>query len=256
MPSNIQVSGRKTIQLMNNTSFDDNMSWRPIIEGIFEAVRLILTADKTVLSITFRSLQTSSYATLLACLIGLPISVLIALQDFPGKRALKFMFKAMIGVPTVTLGLFLFILISRSGPFGFLEILYTVKGIAVGQAILVLPILVSFTVNAIESKDVELRELVRTLGATEIQTSIAIVREAYSGVTLAIISSFNRAFAELGIAMMLGANIRGVTRVLTTAIALETAKGELGLSFALSFILLIVVLSLNFFIDSIGRNIK
>jgi tungstate transport system permease protein len=232
------------------------MSWRPIIEGIFEAVRLIVTADKTVISITFRSLLTSSYATLLACLIGLPISVLIALQDFPGKRTLKFMFKAMVGVPTVTLGLFLFILISRSGPFGFLEILYTVQGIAVGQAILVLPILVSFAVSAIESKDVELRELVRTLGATEVQTSIAIVREAYNGVTLAIISSFNRAFAELGIAMMLGANIRGVTRVLTTAIALETAKGELGLSFALSFILLIVVLSLNFLIDAIGRNIK
>jgi tungstate transport system permease protein len=166
------------------------------------------------------------------------------------------MFKAMVGVPTVTLGLFLFILISRSGPFGFLEILYTVQGIAVGQAILVLPILVSFTVSAIESKDVELREIVRTLGATEVQTSIAIVREAYSGVTLAIISSFNRAFAELGIAMMLGANISGVTRVLTTAIALETAKGELGLSFALSFILLIVVLSLNLLIDAIGRNVK
>jgi tungstate transport system permease protein len=229
------------------------MSWNPIIDGIYEAVRLIVTADKTVLSITLRSLQTSSYATLLACLIGLPISVLIALQDFPGKRALKFLFKAMVGIPTVTLGLFLFILISRSGPFGFLEILYTIQGIAMGQAILVLPILVSFTVSAIESKNIELRELVRTLGASEVQTSIAIVREAYNGVTLAVLSSFNRAFAELGIAMMLGANIRGVTRVLTTSIALETAKGELGLSFALSFILLIVVISLNFFIDLLGR---
>jgi tungstate transport system permease protein len=232
------------------------MSWRPIIEGFYEAIRLIITADKTVLSITIRSLQTSSYATLLACLIGLPLSIIIALQEFPGKRTIKFLFNAMVGIPTVTLGLFLFILISRSGPLGFLEMLYTVQGMAVGQAILVLPILVSFTVSAIENKGIELKELVRTLGATEIQTSIAIVREAYNGVSLAVISSFNRAFAELGIAMMLGANIRGVTRVLTTAIALETAKGELGLSFALSFILLIVVLSLNFLIDMLGRTTK
>jgi tungstate transport system permease protein len=104
-------------------------------------------------------------------------------------------------------------------------------------------------VSAIESKDEELRDLVRTLGASETDTSIAIVREAFSGVSLALVSSFNRAFAELGIATMLGANISGVTRVLTTTIALETSKGELGLSFALSFILLIVVLGLNYVIS-------
>ncbi len=225
------------------------MSWRPIVEGIGEAVRLIVTGDRVVLEITLRSLQTASYATLLAAVVGLPLSVFISMREFPGRRALRFFFNAMVGVPTVTLGLLLFTLFSRSGPLGGLQLLYTVPGMAVGQAALILPIMVSFVVSAIESKETELRDLVRTLGATEVDTSIAIVREAFSGVSLALVSSFNRAFAELGIATMLGANISGVTRVLTTAIALETSKGELGLSFALSFILLIVVLGLNYVID-------
>ncbi len=225
------------------------MSWRPIVEGMGEAVRLIVTGDRVVLEITLRSLQTASYATLLAAVVGLPLSVLIAMREFPGRRALRFFFNAMVGVPTVTLGLLLFTLFSRSGPLGGLQLLYTVPGMAVGQAALILPIMVSFLVSAIESKETELRDLVRTLGATEVDTSIAIIREAFSGVSLALVSSFNRAFAELGIATMLGANISGVTRVLTTAIALETSKGELGLSFALSFILLIVVLGLNYVIS-------
>lgn len=229
------------------------MSWAPILEGISEAVRLILSADKTVIEITLRSLQTAGYATLMASLIGVPLSIVIATGEFPGRRALKFLFNAMVGVPTVTLGLFLFTLFSRSGPLGSMELLYTVQGMALGQAALILPILVSFTVSAIESKGHELKDLARTLGASEVETSLAVVREAYSGVSLALVSSFNRAFAELGIVTMLGANIRGVTRVLTTAIALETAKGELGLSFALSFILLAVVLALNYLIDLLRR---
>jgi tungstate transport system permease protein len=230
------------------------MSWRPIVEGIGEAVRLIVTGDRVVFEITLRSLQTASYATLLAAALGLPLSVFIAMREFPGRRALRFFFNAMVGVPTVTLGLLLFTLFSRSGPLGGLQLLYTVPGMALGQAALILPIMVSFVVSAIESKDEELRDLVRTLGATETDTSLAIVREAFSGVSLALVSSFNRAFAELGIATMLGANISGVTRVLTTAIALETSKGELGLSFALSFILLIVVLGMNYVISRLREG--
>jgi len=232
------------------------VSWRPILEGMAEAVRLIVTGDRVVFEITLRSLRTASYATLLASVVGLPLSVLIAMREFPGRRALRFFFNAMVGVPTVTLGLFLFTLFSRSGPLGGLQLLYTVPGMAVGQAALILPVTVSFVVSAIESKDEELQDLVRTLGASETDTSLAIVREAFSGVSLALVSSFNRAFAELGIATMLGANISGVTRVLTTAIALETAKGDLGLSFALSFILLAVVLGLNYAIDLVREGVS
>ena len=224
------------------------MGWQTIIAGLAEAFRLIISLDKTVLEITLRSLYTAILATLLASIFGLPLSIVITMKEFPGKKGLKFFFNSMVGIPTVTLGLFLYSLFSRSGPLGTLSLLYTVRGVAVGQAILILPIMVTFIVSAIESKDQELRDLVRTLGASEYETSMAVVREAYSGVSLAIVSSFNRAFAELGIATMLGANISGITRVLTTAIALETSKGELGLSFALSFILLFVVLALNYII--------
>jgi tungstate transport system permease protein len=224
------------------------MGWQTIIAGLTEAFRLILILDKTVIEITLRSLHTAILATLMASLVGLPLSVLITMKEFPGKNGLKFLFNSLVGIPTVTLGLFLYSLFSKSGPLGSLDLLYTVRGMAVGQAILILPITITFIISAIESKDRELRDLVRTLGATEYETSIAVVREAYNGVSLAIVSSFNRAFAELGIATMIGANIKGITRVLTTAIALETAKGELGLSFALSFILLFVVLALNYLI--------
>jgi tungstate transport system permease protein len=232
------------------------MGWHTIIDGLGEAFRLIIILDKTVIEITLRSLHTAILATLLASIIGLPLSIIITMKEFPGKNSLKFFFNSMVGIPTVTLGLFLYSLFSRSGPLGSLNMLYTVRGVAVGQAILILPIMVTFIVSAIESKDQELRDLVRTLGASEYETSIAVVREAYSGVSLAIISSFNRAFAELGIATMLGANISGITRVLTTAIALETSKGELGLSFALSFILLFVVLVLNFLINLLQGGSK
>jgi len=225
------------------------MGWQHIIDGLGEAFRLIITLDSTVIEITLRSLHTAILATLLAAIIGIPLSVIITMKEFPGKKGLKFFFNSMVGIPTVTLGLFLYSLFSKSGPLGTLGLLYTLNGVAIGQAILILPIMVTFIVSAIESKDNELRDLVRTLGASEYETSIAVVREAYSGVSLAIVSSFNRAFAELGIATMLGANIRGITRVLTTAIALETAKGEIGFSFALSFILLLVVLTLNYIIS-------
>lgn len=230
------------------------MSWQPIIDGITQAVHLIAIGDQQVFEITVRSLQTSGMATVIAALVGLPLGIFIGMRSFKGKEFIKTLFNALVGVPTVSLGLFLWAMFSRDGPLGVLDLLYTVPGIAVGEAILVIPIIVSFTASAIEAKDEKLRDLVRTLGASDFETAMAILREAWGGVSLALVSSFNRAFAELGIAMMLGANIRGITRVLTTAISLETAKGEIGLSFALSFILLSVVLSINFVVGYVGRS--
>ncbi|MGQ9680110.1 MAG: ABC transporter permease [Candidatus Bathyarchaeia archaeon] len=230
------------------------MSWQPVIDGLTEAVRLIVTGDREVIEITLRSLQTALLGTVIATMVGLPLGILIGMKSFKGKRILKTVFNALIGVPTVSLGLLLYILFSNSGPLGFLDLLYTLQGIAVGEAILLIPIIVSFVASAVESKDIQLRDLVRTLGASELETSMAILREAYSGVSLAVISGFNRAFAELGIAMMIGANIRGVTRVLTTTIALQSAMGEIGLSLALSFILITVVFSLNLLISFLHRG--
>ena len=227
------------------------MSWGTITEGLAEAVRLILSLDPTVISITLRSIETAGFATFLASFFGIPLSLILVMKKFPGKNALKFLFNSLVGIPTVTLGLFLYMLLSRTGPLGHLKLLYSVQGMAIGQALLILPISVTFIVSALESKMGEVKDLTRTLGASEYQVALAVLRESFNGVSLAIISSFNRAFAELGIATMLGANITGLTRVLTTAIALETNKGQFGLSFALSLILISVVLLMNYLIRTL-----
>ena len=224
------------------------MSWGTISEGLAEAVRLILSLDPTVISITLRSIETAGFATFLASIIGIPLSLVLTMKNFPGRGTIKFLFNSLVGIPTVTLGLVLYMLLSRTGPLGHLKLLYSVQGMAIGQAMLILPISVTFIVSALESKMGEVNDLARTLGASETQGALAVLREAFNGVSLAIISSFNRAFAELGIATMLGANITDLTRVLTTAIALETNKGQFGLSFALSLILISVVLLMNYLI--------
>lgn len=230
------------------------MSWQPIVDGAVQGARLILTGDSQVIQITVRSLETAAAATGMAALVGMPIGVTIGLGSFRGRGFLKTLFGALVGVPTVTLGLFLWILFSRSGPLGYMQLLYTVPGIAVGEAVLVTPLVISFVASAVEAKDMGVRDLARTLGASEYESSLAVLREAWSGVSLALVSSFNRAFAELGIALMIGGNIEGLTRVLTTAISHQTNMGELPFAFALSYILLIVVLALNFLIAWLGRE--
>ena len=219
--------------------------------GLVEALRLIVTGDPLLVEITLRTLQVSFYAILLASIVGVPIGVFVGMREFRGKKLVKTIFATLIGVPTVSLGLLLFLLLVRNGPFGYLGLLYTVQGISIGEALLVIPLVVSFTTSAVESKDVRLRDLARTLGASEVETSIVIVREALEPIILAVVAAFNRAFAELGIAMMIGGNIDGYTRVLTTAISLQTNLGDIPLSIALSIVLMLVVFTLTV----ITRNI-
>jgi tungstate transport system permease protein len=221
-------------------------------DGLNQAVHLIVTGDPELVDVTLRSLEVSFYAILIAGIIGVPIGVVIGMRDFPGKRLVKTVSTTLIGMPTVALGLILWLLLARNGPFGASELVYTVQGISIGEALLVIPIVVSFTTSAIESRDIRLRDLSRTLGASELDTSMTILREAFSPIVLAVVAAFNRAFAELGIAMMIGGNIRGLTRVLTTSIALQTAMGEISLSIALSIILMAVVFALTIVSGNIG----
>ncbi|MDQ1281644.1 MAG: tungstate transport system permease protein, partial [Thermoproteota archaeon] len=233
------------------------VTWQEYLwNGLTEAVRLIFTGDHELVEITLRTLQISFYAILLAIIIGIPIGVVIGMKEFPGKKFVKIIFTALIGVPTVSLGLLLFLLFVRNGPFGYLDFLYTIQGISVGEALLVVPIVVSFVTSAVESTDVKLRDLARTLGASELDTSIAVVREALEPMILAIVAAFNRAFAELGIAMMIGGNIAGYTRVLTTAISLQTNLGDIPLSIALSIILMLVVFALTVMTRNIGALVN
>jgi tungstate transport system permease protein len=226
-----------------------------LFEGFFQAATLILRLDPKLIEITARSVAISGLATLLASCWSLPLGVLIGLGSFRGRVILKGVFNTLLGVPTVTLGLLLYLVFSRSGPLGFLHILYSPSAIIIGQAFLVSPIIVSFVANTLEAVDPDVRTLALTLGATENMARLTVLRESIEGVLLAVTASFNRAIAELGVALMLGGNIRGVTRVLTTTIALETTRGEIALGVALAIVLLLIVGVINLSVNLVQRRL-
>lgn len=227
-----------------------------IVEGLLRALLLISSGDKALIEITLRSIAVSGLATLIAACWSIPLGVLLGLKEFRGRLVVKGVFNAFLGVPTVTLGLVLYLLLSRSGPLGFLHLLYTPSAIVVGQSILVTPIIVSFVANTLEAVDPEIRSLALTLGASEARANLTVLGESLGGVLLAVTASFNRAIAELGVALMLGGNIRGVTRVLTTAIALETARWEVALSIALAVVLMMIVAAVSLSMNLVQRRLN
>ena len=217
---------------------------------------MIVTGDPDLYGIVFRSLFFSGTAVILAILWGTPIALLIALKDFRGKTIIKTFINALIGLPTVVLGLVLFLVFSRGGPLGFLGMLYTPGAIIIGQAILVSPILVSIGVSSIESVDPEIMSLAKTLGASESQAQIAVLKEAFNGIVLSDIASFNRAIGELGVVLMVGGNIAGGglrTDVLTTAISRDTQINEIGLAVALGILLMGIVFTVNIIVVALGK---
>ena len=226
----------------------------PIIDGIQKAFQLIFSGDPTVYGIVYRSLFFSGVATILAALWGTPIAMLLGLREFRGKSIVKSVFNTLIGMPTVALGLILYLVFSKAGPLGFLGLLYTPGAIILGEAVLVTPLIISIMTTAIEAVDPEMMNLARTLGASESQTSIAVLKEAMNGVILGNIAGFNRAIAELGVALLVGGGILGTTDVFTTDISLYTQRGDLGLAIALAVILLLIVFGINLTIISLKKR--
>ena len=224
-----------------------------IIEAFQRALQLILSGDPELYATALRSIYAAGLGTMLACLWSIPIAVFLGLYSFRGKWLIKSLFNALLGIPTVALGLFLVMFLSRSGPAGSLHLLYTLNGIALGQAILVTPIIISLTSSALSATDIQLRDLARTLGASHLQTNLAILRETMWAAVLSLISAFNRGFGELGIALMVGGNIAYVTRVLTTSIALEATKGEYAFAMALAIILLAIVVGVTVLVNLVER---
>ncbi len=220
----------------------------PIIDGIVKALQLIFSGDPTVYGIVYRSLFFSGMAAILAALWGTPIAMLLSLKDFHGKSLVKGFFNTLIGVPTVALGLILFLILSKAGPLGFLGLLYTPGAIILGEAVLVTPLIVSIATSAIEAVDPEIISLAKTLGASESQASIAVLKEAMNGIVLSNIAGFNRAIAELGVALLVGGNIAGLTDVLTTDISKYNSRGDFAMSIALAIILLAIVFGINLII--------
>jgi len=228
-----------------------------IIEALRKAFELIFSGNPEVFATVSRSLYVSGVGTLLACLWSIPIAVILGLYSFRGKWIIKGIFNALIGVPTVALGLLLYLLLSKSGEFGFLSLLYTVNGIAVGQALLLTPIIVSFSSSALGAADVQLRDLAKTLGASSFRTNLTIMRETVWSLALAVTAAFNRGFGELGIAMIVGGNIFQETRVLTTSIAVETNLGQFDVAMAYGIILMVIVIAVTLivnFVEKIKRD--
>ena len=209
-----------------------------------------------IFQITIRSLHISGTATLLSVLWSLPLGIIVGMKTFPGKQLVKGAFNALLGMPTVALGLILYLLFSRSGALGFLHLFPSPQAIIIGQAILVTPIIVSLTTSAVESVDPEIKNLAKTLGASEVEASLTVLRESIGGVVLAIIASFNRAIAELGVALAVGANLRGETQVLTTVIAMEVNRGNIEYSIQLMIILLAIVFTITMLTNLLQRRIK
>ncbi len=215
-----------------------------------------MSLETEILEITLRALSISGIAALLAAGIGLPIGVLLGMYKFRGRGTITGIFRALMSMPTVALGLLLYLLFSRSGPLGFFQLLYTPLALVIGQTILVIPFMVSITSETIVGIDPAIRELSRTLGADEKSAAASVLRESLGGVVLAISASFSRAISELGVALMIGGNIQGLTRVLTTSIALETTRGEIALGIGLTIILLSLMVVFNLLLNQAEKRVR
>ena len=225
-----------------------------IWHGLTKAIELIISLDPEVMEIAGRSLMISVTSCLLASLLCLPLGSLIHFHRFPGKRILINLIQTFFSMPTVAVGLFVFVLFSRAGPLGGLSLLFTPTVMVLGQMILITPILLGLTISALSGVDKTILDTARSLGASGFQTAVVVLREARFAVMAAIIMGFGRAISEIGIALMVGGNIKGFTRVITTAISLETSKGDLELSIALGIILIFIALIINTALNRIQQR--
>ncbi|PLX95433.1 MAG: ABC transporter permease [Desulfuromonas sp.] len=214
-------------------------------ESLQHALTLILAFDAEVVSTVWTSLYTSTVAILLAALIGVPAGTLLALSRFRGRRFALTLLNTLMALPTVVVGLVLFGLFSRMGPLGVLGLLFTPYAMIAGQMVLATPIVAHYTVAAVTGADGRIFNTALTLGASRCRAALILLREIRFGIIAAIVAGFGRVIAEVGVAMMLGGNIRGTTRTMTTAIALETSKGEFAFGLALGIVLLTVALTVN-----------
>ncbi|PKL57465.1 MAG: ABC transporter permease [Methanomicrobiales archaeon HGW-Methanomicrobiales-6] len=221
-----------------------------IIEGFLEAIRLIVTLDPDVMAIAARSIIISLTATIIATLFAVPLGAAINFSTFPGKKSLINLIQTLYSLPTVVVGLLIFLLISRVGPFGFLRLLFTPTAMVIAQTVLVLPILTGLTISALSGVDPVIRDTLYSLGATRLQFLINIMKEARFAILAAVAVGFGRAISEVGAAILVGGNIMASsfassTRVLTTAISLETSMGNISQSIALGIVLLVIALGVN-----------
>ncbi len=225
-----------------------------IVNGIKEAFRLIVTLDPEVLSVTLLSLQISGSATLISLVIGVSTGTAVALSEFHGKRLVASVINTGMGLPPVVVGLFVTIFIWRNGPFGFLGILYTPAAMVLAQAIIATPIVTGISFAAIQQLPDKLRLQILSLGATRAQMVWMLMREARLPLLAAVMAGFGGVISEIGASIMVGGNIKGYTRVLTTATVMETSRGNFDVAIALGIILLMLTFAINYILTSIQQK--
>ncbi len=210
-----------------------------------DAFTLLLSGDAQLWRIIWISLKTSMAALLLAAPLAVGLGYAIAAFHFPGRRLVIWLVQAALSLPTVLVGLLLYLMLSRQGLFGPLQLLFTQSGVVLGQVVIALPVLVAFTLAAVQAADPRFAETAIALGASRWRTMLTVLHEVRFGVMAAVISGFGRVISEVGCALMVGGNIAGETRTITTAIALETSKGEFAQGIALGIVLVALALLMN-----------
>ncbi|MDT8371078.1 MAG: ABC transporter permease [Gammaproteobacteria bacterium] len=222
-------------------------------DSLSTALVLITSFDKDIYHIVITSLSISIVAAIIAATAAVPAGTLMGLHDFRGKHLLQHLLNTLMALPTVVIGLLLYGLFSRLGPLGYLQLLYTPTAVIIAEAILIFPIMMNLTVVAVTSSDTRLVPTLISLGAKPGQLLFHVIKQCRFAILAAVIAGFGRAIGEVGAAMMLGGNIEGYTRTMTTAIALETSKGEFEVGLALGLLLLFIAFGINFLLSWLQR---
>ncbi len=224
-----------------------------LFKGFIKAGELLLSGDAQTYSAIFTTLKVSTLSIIISLVIGTPAGFFLGYLDFPGKRQIRAVVDTLLALPTVVVGLFVYAMISQQGPFGGFGLLYSVPGIAIAQTVLVLPIVISLTATAVESADRRLKMTLYTLGARGRQIVVTTLFEVRFAVLAAAVTAYGRAISEVGISMMIGGNIKWHTRTITTAIALETGKGDFAMGISLGMVLLLIAFFINWILLVLRR---
>ena len=225
-----------------------------ILQGFLQAFRLLLSGNAETFSAIWATVKVSSYSIGSSLVIGIPLGFCLGYFDFSGKKALRTVVDTLMALPTVFIGLLVYAFVTHRGPLGNLGLLFTIPGIAIGQTILALPIVIGLSATAVESMDKKLRVAILSMGANRRQLFISSLWEARHGLLAGAIAAYGRVMTEVGISMMVGGNIKWHTRTITTAIALETNKGLFGMGVALGLVLIAIALCVNVSVSFLRRR--
>ncbi len=225
-----------------------------IFEGIKKAFWLLITLDPEVMSITFLSLKVSGIATLISLIIGVAVGTVVALSKFPGRKIVVSLINTGMGLPPVVVGLFVSIFLWRSGPLGFLGLLFTPAAMIIAQSVIATPIVMGITLAAMQQLPRKMRLQILALGATRFQMVWTLIKEARLPLLAAIMAGFGGVISEIGASIMVGGNIKGYSRVLTTATVMETSRGNFDIAIALSIILLALAYLINLILTYVQQR--